>query len=569
MTEKKDLQILSLALCSSLAFFWIDIQIPWAIGSIFYIVVVLITLRCKRPVYIYLAAAWISTLTIIGFTLNPPSIEFFRSLTNHFLVLLVIWITALSGSEYKKEQETRSLLASIIGATSDIVTALSIDGKILSWNKAAEDVYGYNTQEVIGRSVNLLIPEEKQQEKWNLLSRILQGEQIKHFRTVRKRKNGKLIHVSLSLSPIKDSVGNIVGISSIGRDITDRMLAEAREKDLNRRLEIEKLKLEEVLSLEEGLNTIFDFNKLIDFIVKRTSTVLEANRCSLLLFDEDSNELTIKGQIGLEEETLLNQRVLPEDSISKLVAKQGEPVLVKNIEEDRRFARESKPSYRTKSFISVPIRLHNKLLGVINVADKINDYKFHDIDLKVLAAIARQVAIALENAKLYRELNFLAITDPLTNLNNYRYFTRSLDYEIERLERYQGHLCLLMMDIDNFKSYNDTFGHLEGDQLLREVSNVIGKNIRKIDIACRYGGDEFVIILPETKLKDAVKTGEKIKEKISYLKLLSNVSLTIGVAQFHKGMTRYDLVLSADVSLRQAKKAGKNRVYSHEAEKES
>src|SRR5436189_1787560 len=102
--------------------------------------------------------------------------------------------------------------------------------------------------------------------------------------------------------------------------------------------------------------------------------------------------------------------------------------------------------------------------------------------------ITRQVAVAIETAKLYKELSYLSITDPLTNMFNYRHFAKTLDQEIKRLKRYPGDLCLLMIDVDDFKSYNDSFGHLEGDTLLKEIARILNENLRNVDIACRYAG---------------------------------------------------------------------------------
>ena len=178
--------------------------------------------------------------------------------------------------------------------------------------------------------------------------------------------------------------------------------------------------------------------------------------------------------------------------------------------------------------------------------------------------IVRQAAIAIENAKIYRQLNYLTVTDPLTNMYNFRYFVQKLDYEIERLKRYAGSLCLLIVDIDNFKFYNDEFGHLEGDHLLREIGEVFHKNLRKIDVACRYAGDEFVVILPETKVPEAKIVAQKIKDTFQNLKLKKQVTLSIGGAQYYKEMDRNDLVRKADAALYQAKRKGKNEVCIYE-----
>lgn len=172
--------------------------------------------------------------------------------------------------------------------------------------------------------------------------------------------------------------------------------------------------------------------------------------------------------------------------------------------------------------------------------------------------IVQQAAIAIENANHCRELEYLSTTDSLTGIYNHRYFMRTLEDEVERSKRYAKSKCLLMFDIDDFKSYNDTFGHLEGDRVLKEVSQAVRKNLRTIDKICRYAGDEFVIILPETNLLQAEIIAEKIKKVIANLKLKKVATLSMGIAADHKSIDGRDLILKADQALYQAK--GKERI---------
>ncbi len=339
-----------------------------------------------------------------------------------------------------------------------------------------------------------------------------------------------------------------------------------RLKESKDQLHIEKVKLEEILDIEQGLNGIVHLDKLINFVVKKTSEVLNANKCSLIFINEATKELVIKGSIGLEQQVVNNNTLNMQDSITGLVVEEGLPVLVADIETDLRFLRKNRRSYSGKSFMSVPIKLGDDILGVLNVAD--NNLEevnvFTKVDLKVLIMIARQVAVAMENAKLYKELNYLTITDPLTDMYNFRHFSKTLDQEIHRLRRHGRPLCLLLIDVDDFKTYNDTYGHLSGDALLQNLSRVFKENTRQIDIACRYAGDEFVVILPETNVAQAKIVAQKIKRKVEELKLKRKVTLSIGIAGCTKEMDRHALVQKADEALYEAKKIGKNRVHASE-----
>ena len=220
--------------------------------------------------------------------------------------------------------------------------------------------------------------------------------------------------------------------------------------------------------------------------------------------------------------------------------------------------------------------MNGSLVGVINAAEKkctideaamINGVQyeettgvFTELDLKILTMIARQAAISIETAKMYRELKYLTITDPITNMYNYRHFAQTLDHEIRRLNRYDGALSLMMIDVDDFKSYNDAFGHQEGDVLLKEMGRAIKENIRDVDVACRYAGDEFVVILPSTDIAEAKLVGEKIKKKIQGLALKRSITISVGIAKCTNQTNRYELILKADMALYQAKKEGKNQV---------
>jgi len=121
-------------------------------------------------------------------------------------------------------------------------------------------------------------------------------------------------------------------------------------------------------------------------------------------------------------------------------------------------------------------------------------------------------------------------------------------------------MCLLMIDVDDFKSYNDTYGHLEGDLLLKEVSKALSKTLRKVDIVCRYAGDEFVAILPETKVFEAEIVAEKIRKEVEDLSLKREVTLSIGIGEYSLNMSRRDLIFQADQALLKVKKEGKNKV---------
>ena len=215
--------------------------------------------------------------------------------------------------------------------------------------------------------------------------------------------------------------------------------------------------------------------------------------------------------------------------------------------------------------VYVPMLKEGELYGIVKVGPKINGEAFSDNDLEFFETLASQAVIAFENARLYS----LAITDSITKLYVHRYFQFRLEEEVARSRRYNSTISLLMCDIDHFKNVNDTFGHQQGDCILREVSRIIRKNVRNTDIPCRYGGEEFAIILPETTQQDAKIVAERIRRDVCEFEFPSIIpgqppvrcSISIGVAGFPLNADNKDqLIQKADAALYVAKDTGRNKV---------
>jgi len=170
------------------------------------------------------------------------------------------------------------------------------------------------------------------------------------------------------------------------KNITERIHTREEMNRLNENLKFEKQKLEKILNFGEEIETIRNFNKLVDFIVEQASSILESERCSLMLLDENKGEMCIKGAVGLRPEIIKKNKLNIGEGIAGLVARQGKPMLVEVIDDDKRFGRNSLSTYRTKSFLSVPIKFDQKLIGVLNVTDKKNRDSsiYTELDLKIL-----------------------------------------------------------------------------------------------------------------------------------------------------------------------------------------
>ncbi len=215
-----------------------------------------------------------------------------------------------------------------------------------------------------------------------------------------------------------------------------------------------------------------------------------------------------------------------------------------------------------KSVLCMPILNKGQISGLLYMENNLTANAFTDERLEILGVIAAQAAISMENARLFS----LATTDGLTGLYVHRYFQLLLEKEINRSRRYERPFSLVMMDIDNFKLFNDTYGHQQGDEVLKKVARELQDSIRTVDIAARYGGEEFVLVLPETDLTQALVLCEKIRVTIEKIPIQPgektlNITISIGVATFPQHAVNKDtLIESADAALYASKRNGKNCV---------
>jgi diguanylate cyclase (GGDEF)-like protein/PAS domain S-box-containing protein len=380
------------------------------------------------------------------------------------------------------------------------------------------------------------------------------------------RHDGLDVVLSVTASTIESSEGTVIGIEGFVHDMTER-------SNFDDILISEKQKLEQILEFEEVISAIKEFDELVECVVERLTKVLDAQKCSIMLLDAEKKTLKVAGAKGISNLIVKNARIELGEPIAGVVAGEGQPLLVKNIEYDKKFQRANRPTYFGRSFMIVPMKLEDKVVGVINVSDKIIRKALHKgsrlnyeetftaIDLRILCAVAREVSVALGNIELFKELNSLAVTDPLVHIYNYRQFSKSLDYEIKRSRRTESSLCVIMIDVDDFKSYNDTFGHPEGDNLLRHLGQIFKSQLREVDIVCRYAGDEFTIILPDTNIDGARRAAEKIKEAVEKFSFKKPVTLSIGLASYTSDISQHELIVNVDKALYRAKKEGKNRIW--------
>jgi diguanylate cyclase (GGDEF)-like protein len=327
-------------------------------------------------------------------------------------------------------------------------------------------------------------------------------------------------------------------------------------------------RLSSFLDFADVITSITEKEKILNELLNKSLQLVNAEQGSLMILDPETSELVVEAKKSVDDTVHEKMRLKVSEGIAGQIFESGSSVLVADIEQDPRFRQTNRPRYKTKSFISVPIQIHDNITGIINISDKMKGKSFDEEDLNLVQSIMKSAAVAVERSFLFRhaeDLQKLSITDPLTNIYNRRYLNRRLSEEITRYNRYRHPFSFMMLDLDKFKEYNDTYGHIPGDNLLRNLAGLLEKSLRTIDIAARFGGDEFVVIFPQTSKVDAIQITNRLKEKVDaaleQYEINVRLGVSMGLATFPDDATSImELIEKTDQALYLAKKAGGNRV---------
>ena len=326
-----------------------------------------------------------------------------------------------------------------------------------------------------------------------------------------------------------------------------------------------KLQIESIYESSRQLAKLMSLEQIIEKILSIVREILGHKNFSILLLSPEGDALELRAKIE-------GGKITRYDQIQRfnLTGVWGE--VVRNVASERVLDVQSDPrevlaeKKDTRAQLSVPLVVGGKVFGILNCESQ-NIGAFLDQDEKTLTILANHAALAIENFQLHSKTEELTVIDELTGASNYRYFRQKLDEEFKRAKRYTQLLSMIMMDIDWFKRCNDTYGHRFGNQVLRELVRISGKHIRDVDVLCRYGGEEFVVILPQTGKEDARQIAERIRvavgqQLIELDKIKTRVTVSIGVATFPEDAEEPDqLIEKVDQALYQAKGHGKNQVW--------
>jgi diguanylate cyclase (GGDEF)-like protein/PAS domain S-box-containing protein len=493
-------------------------------------------------------------------------------------------------------------LAQVLEQCGEAVIVKDLDAVVTFWNREAASLYGFSAAEAIGKPLRKLHAAELSEADYQrLLDRVRAGRPTASV-SERHRKDGKAVRVSLKTTPLLDSDGQLMGEITIATDITvlhekeqalhiaqqtiqarlkaireaNRSLA--RQNGARRKAEAalrknnQELKgtIRQLESFHRDGETLSHMAELLQSCTQRSEAYEIVRETGSLLFPESPGSLFIfrKSRDVLEHVASWGDGHAPEVTLAPdecWALRLGGPHFVPKAGSIR--CPHAHP--QADSYVCMPVHGQGQILGLIHIAVEVNARSrrpARDTEQR-LRALTDRVGPALANLNLRDSLRELALRDGLTGLYNRRYMEDALDREIHRAERSGKPVAVVMIDIDHFKYFNDKFGHDAGDFVLSALARAIMQNIRPSDMACRYGGEEFCIVLPEATLECASERAEKMRLAIRDTNLthlgqtLPAPTASFGVAVYPgNGSRPADLLKSADDALYRAKHEGRDRV---------
>ncbi len=420
-------------------------------------------------------------------------------------------------SERKRAEASLRHLAAIVDSSDDAIISMDLDGVIHSWNNAAERLFGHSAEEAIGHPITLIVPPGRQHEEVTILDRLKRGEQIEHFETVRTRRDGTTVDVALTISPVKDGAGRVVGASKVSRDITERKQAE-----------------EALRQAEEKYRAIFEDAVVGIFQITPEGRPLSINRALAQMHGYDSPEEFMAEVSNVAQQLFVDPSSM--DRMKEILAEKG---IVRGAEVEI-YRRD-----RTKKWALANMRAVRDADGnIVSLEGTVEDIT----DRKVAE----------------ERVQFLAYYDALTGLPNRTLLRDRLSTALAGARRRNDQVAVLYLDLDRFKVINDSLGHSCGDLLLQDVAERLKRWARQQDTVARLGGDEFLIVLTGVKeISDVAVAAERLMDVMATEFVVQghsfSISCSLGISIFPEhGTDAEALIKNADAAMYSAKESGRN-----------
>lgn len=338
--------------------------------------------------------------------------------------------------------------------------------------------------------------------------------------------------------------------------------------------------LEIILDISKAIFSTLDTGEILYLIVKKISDIMDVSRCSIIMIEKNkkTGHILATRENPHIKDLVIDLKKYPE--ITYAIEKEA-PVIINNVEKHPLMegVRDIIKELGIKSIMVIPIKYMEGAIWALFLRTSRKEKEFTDKERKLCEIMCSLAAVALRNSHLFEIirkekalLEKMAVTDDLTGLYNHRFFVKRLHEEFKRARRYGNPISCLMIDIDDFKKVNDTYGHQSGDIVLQEIGKVIKNSVRETDVVARYGGEEFAIILPHTDLEHALILADRVRKAVknyrsSIKDMKYQITVSIGVSTAHPAINKDekmdDLVRRADHCLYEAKSQGKDTVVGH------
>ena len=433
--------------------------------------------------------------------------------------------TLFDVTERRKAERAQQFLSSVVQSSHDAIISKSLDGKITSWNPAAERLFGYTADEMLGQPIERIIPPERMHEEAQILGRIREGQAVVIHDSLRRKKDGSMVDVALAVSPIIDG-GRVVGAAKIAHDLTEQKRAQAA-------LKRSEQQVEKILERLQTAVVVHGEDTRIRFVNPSAATLL-----------------------GLSRDQLMGRAVM--DPYWHFVREDLKPMPTEE--------------YPVSLVMKSRMPLSDYVVGIRTAPDQptrwvlVNAVPDLDADGVIAQVVVSFIDIS-ERKRLAQELELQANTDALTHLATRRHFLELAEREFARSQRHRHNLSVLLLDVDHFKSINDEHGHQGGDLALQKLAQVITSTIRNVDLAGRLGGEEFCVLFPETDIDMAMEAAERLRRAVAAAEVslpshgILHFTISVGVACMTSSDRDLLTILErADQAMYKAKRSGRNQV---------
>lgn len=455
--------------------------------------------------------------------------------------------------------------------------AILQDNVIKYVNPQLRDMLGFAPGEMVEQPFLDFISESEREMAYRQYEGRMAGREIpSRYEIALRKKSGEdlPVEINASLTEFAARRADLIFVRDISAQKRSREQMATKNQELaaavesaNQMKEVAEKRAQELQTLQEATQIVSSFlnqEEAIQRILEQIARVVPYDSAAVQLWREDHLEIVGCRGFPCQEEINGLHFPLEDSNPGAIVFRTGKPLILADVQQEFPQFRNPKHSH-IRGWMGVPLILKNITKGIISLDSKEPDH-FNGGQARLASVFANQVSIALENAHLFEEVTRLSITDPLTGLFNRRHFYEMTLHEYERYVRYGTPFSVLMLDADHFKQINDTYGHLAGDKVLETLADLFRANLRKVDILCRFGGEEFIATLPETRAREAACLAERLRDQINKCVVQTDagpvtVTVSIGIAEFDRGCDTIDRLLDcADKALYQAKMDGRNKV---------